>query len=131
MTRQVINVGTVPNDKTGDDERTSFIKTNANDAELYAAAGVTGASALSAATYAIARTLSGTATGDRLQVLGRTAQSDGGQGLFTWVAGGSTSINDGTQLSATGGIWQRAAASPVNFAWFGAVADGTTDNMPA
>src|SRR6266478_5337865 len=108
MTRQVINVGTAPDDKTGDNERTAFIKIDANDAELYAAAGVTGASALSAATYAIARTLTGTATGDRLQVLGRTSQSDGGQGLFTWVAGGSTSVNDGTQLSAAGGIWQRS-----------------------
>src|SRR3977135_2751054 len=106
MTRQVVTT-TPHNSGLGDPAFTAFEKLNANDAELYAAAGVTGASALSAATYAIARTLTGTATGDRLQVLGRTTQSDGGHGLFTWVQGGSTSINDGIELTATGGLWRR------------------------
>src|ERR1700704_4717067 len=105
MTRQVVTT-TPHNSGLGDPAFTAFEKLNANDAELYAAAGVTGASALSAATYAIARTLTG--TGDRLQVLGRTTQSDGGQGLFTWVAGGSTTIDDWFELAATGGIWRRA-----------------------
>src|SRR5207302_560954 len=70
------------------------------------AAGVS--TTLTAPTYAIARSLSGVSTGDRLEVLGRTSQSDGGQGLFTWVAGGSTTIDDGFELAAPGGIWRRA-----------------------
>lgn len=36
MTQQVINVGTVANDGTGDPLRTAFIKVNANFAEVYA-----------------------------------------------------------------------------------------------
>src|SRR5947207_10487751 len=63
---------------------------------------------LTAPTYAAARTLVGSATGDALQVLGRTSKNDGGQGLFTWVAGGTTTIDDGIELQATGGIWRRA-----------------------
>lgn len=35
MTQQVINVGTVANDGTGDPLRTAFIKVNANFAEIY------------------------------------------------------------------------------------------------
>lgn len=37
MARQIIDVGVVPNDGTGDYIRDAFIKVNANDAELYAA----------------------------------------------------------------------------------------------
>src|SRR5437762_4168931 len=70
--------------------------------------GTGGATTLTAATYAAARLISGVNTGDRLQVLGRTSQSDGGQGLFTWVAGGTTTIDDGIELQASGGIWRRA-----------------------
>lgn len=76
---------------------------------------------LTAPTYAAARLLSGITTGDRLQVLGRTTQSDGGQGLFTWVAGGSTTIDDGFELAAPGGIWQRADMSVITYEMFGAV----------
>lgn len=83
-----------------------------------------GASDPSAATYAAARLLVGISTGDRLIVLGRTTKSDGGQGLFTWVAGGSTIINDGYQLSATGGIWQRTPDQLVTPFMFGAKGDG-------
>ena len=35
MAREIINVGTSPNDGAGDPIRTAFIKTNANFAELY------------------------------------------------------------------------------------------------
>src|SRR5213079_218436 len=73
---------------------------------------------LTAPTYAAARTLVGSATGDALQVLGRTSENDGGQGLFTWVAGGSTTINDGSQLSAPGGIWQRPDTT-IQAQWYG------------
>ena len=73
--------------------------------------GSAGVAKTGAATYAAARLLTGSVTGDTLYVFGRTSQSDGGQGLFTWVAGGTTSVNDGTQLQATGGIWQRSPDS--------------------
>jgi hypothetical protein len=36
MTQQVINVGSVADDGTGDDLRSAFVKTNANFTELYA-----------------------------------------------------------------------------------------------
>src|SRR5207237_6414693 len=90
MTQQVINIGTNANDGTGDTERAAFGKVNANFAELYGETVTTKV----AATYAAARAISGIATGDRLQVLGRTSQSDGGQGLFTWVAGGTTTVDE-------------------------------------
>ena len=35
MTQQIIDVGTVANDGTGDSLRTAFIKTNDNFTELY------------------------------------------------------------------------------------------------
>ena len=35
MSREIINVGTVPNDGTGDPLRTAYIKCNNNFAELY------------------------------------------------------------------------------------------------
>jgi len=38
MTQQTINVGTVPNDQTGDQARTAFQKVNANFVEVYAGA---------------------------------------------------------------------------------------------
>ena len=38
MTQQTINVGTVPNDQTGDQARTAFQKVNANFTEVYAGA---------------------------------------------------------------------------------------------
>ena len=38
MTQQTINVGTVPNDQTGDQARTAFQKVNANFSEVYAGA---------------------------------------------------------------------------------------------
>jgi len=82
---------------------------------------VPGEEDVTAATYAAARLLSGAATGARLQVRGRTTQSDGGQGLFTWVAGGSTTIDDGFELAAPGGIWRRADTSFVTYEMFGAV----------
>lgn len=112
MTRQVVS--TTPHSSgLGNKAFESFEKINANEAELYAAFGVTGASALSASTYAAARSLFGATTGDRLQVLGRTSQNDGGQGLFTWVAGGTTTVDDGYVLQAVGGTWNRADPSPL------------------
>ena len=36
MAKQTINIGTVANDKTGDQLRTAFTKTNDNFTELYA-----------------------------------------------------------------------------------------------
>ncbi len=86
---------------------------------------VPGEEDVTAATYAAARLLSGAATGARLQVRGRTSQSDGGQGLFTWVAGGSTTINDGSQLTAPGGIWQRPDVT-LNAQWYGIDPTGVT-----
>ncbi len=35
MSKQTINVGTTPNDKTGDKLRDGFVKTNENFTELY------------------------------------------------------------------------------------------------
>src|SRR3989440_3229358 len=88
-----------------------------------------------AATYADARLIPGT-TGAVLHVLGRTMNNDGGQGAFTWVAGGSTTIDDGFELAATGGIWRRADTSFVTYEMFGAVpmtsfSDTTHDSTAA
>ena len=47
MSKQLINVGTYPNDGTGDDLRDSFIKVNNNFNELYSISGSTGSSGTS------------------------------------------------------------------------------------
>src|SRR5712671_6226574 len=107
-------------------DRDRAARIDANFTELYAETGIA-----NAPTYAAARLVSGVSTGDRLQVLGRTALSDGGQGLFTWVAGGSTTINDGSQLTAPGGIWQRTPDQLYTPQIFGAVGDGVTDDTAA
>src|SRR5882724_3859069 len=79
---------------------------------------------LVAPTYAAARLVVGVNSGDRLQVLGRTSLSDGGQGLFTWVRGGTTTVDEGYVLQATGGTWQRVDPSPttgetlLNAVWY-------------
>ena len=39
MAQQIINVGTAPNDGTGDTLKTSFTKANANFTELYSLSG--------------------------------------------------------------------------------------------
>src|SRR2546421_4904546 len=83
-----------------------------------------------AATYADARLIPGT-TGAVLHVLGRTMNNDGGQGAFTWVAGGSTTINDGSELSAPGGVWKRPPDQLYTPQIFGAVGDGVTDDTAA
>lgn len=73
------------------------------------------------ATYAAARLLVGGSAGEQIYIHGRTAENDGGQGLFEWVPSGTTSVNDGIALSATGGIWQRISKI-ITYEMFGAVA---------
>src|SRR6266404_5644031 len=63
------------NTGTGDRAWLSFGKANANFIDLYNGTGA-GVSKI-VATYAAARAFPGTTTGDVIQVLGRTAKSDG------------------------------------------------------
>ena len=71
----------------------------------YSAGG--GVANKSAATYSAARLTSRVSTGDTLYVFGRTSQSDGGQGLFTWVVGTNIYGDNDLRLTSTGGYWQR------------------------
>lgn len=71
-----------------------------------------------AGTYAAARLLAGVNAGDRLQVLGRTAQSDDGQGLFTWAPGASVGVDDGYELQAPAGVWRRTK-KVIRAEWYG------------
>lgn len=71
-----------------------------------------------AGTYAAARLLQGVNSGDRLQVLGRTAQSDDGQGLFTWAPGASVGVDDGYELQAPTGVWRRTK-KVIRAEWYG------------
>ncbi|MEY9674556.1 hypothetical protein [Bradyrhizobium elkanii] len=62
MAQQVVNVGAVANDGTGDALRTAFQKLNANDTELYS---ITGSHTATLATYGTAATKNvGTAAGN-------------------------------------------------------------------
>ncbi len=49
--QQPVNVGTVPNDGTGDPVRAAFQKLNANDTELYASAAITQGATFNVKTY--------------------------------------------------------------------------------
>lgn len=66
MTNQVVNVGTIPNDGTGDPARTAFSKINGNFGELYVGLSQ-GADIASASNTALA-----TSTGEIVQVTGST-----------------------------------------------------------
>ena len=57
------------------------------------------------------------------QVRGYTAAGDGGGGLFRFVAGSSSTANDGTIIAPTVGTgrWFRIFDGDINVLWFGAV----------
>lgn len=69
-------------------------------------------------------------------MLGFTTPADGGGGLFYWSAASTATVNIGTIVKPTdtvgAGRWIRVyQGGPVDIRWFGAVGDGTTDNLTA
>ncbi len=65
---------------------------------------------------------------------GRTSQGDGGEGIFQWFSGSSTTANDATVIQCTSGAsgrYKRLIGDHINVKWFGAVGDGTTANDTA
>ncbi len=75
-----------------------------------------------------------TSTGNRVAVLGRTTPYDGGGGDFWFDSASSASTNLGTIFapSSGSGRWKRLfPGATVHARWFGAKADGVTDDTVA
>src|SRR6185436_16141972 len=62
---------------------------------------------------------------------GYYTSNDGGGGDFIWVAGDSSTANDGTVVTPTGspaGRYKRLYSGAIDLRWFGAKGDGSTDD---
>lgn len=71
---------------------------------------------------------------DTVEVLGYTTEGDGGGGTFYWDAASTATANSGTIFAADAGgtgRWIRVYSGHVNVRWFGAVADGATNDASA
>lgn len=64
---------------------------------------------------------------------GHTNAGDGGFGVFMYIPTSTEDDNDGTILEPTNSIgrWTRLYVGPLSVQWFGAVADGATDDSTA
>lgn len=70
--------------------------------------------------------------GTYFYVLGAVSNDDGGEGMFQWFAGSSTTAVTGMVISATGGRFKRVVSNGiVNVRQFGAKGDGSTDDTAA
>lgn len=100
MTKQTINVGRTPNDKSGDSLRVAFQKVNANFTELYNLTGVTSLTEL-AQDYAAAMFVNGTHEGisveydDTNNKFNLTVAQDFDGGAASTVFDDNTTINGG------------------------------------
>lgn len=66
------------------------------------------------------------------QVLGYSAQGDGGGGEFYWDSSDTTSAeNGGTIFIASTGRWKRLYSGELNVRWFGAKGDNAADDFDA
>lgn len=70
--------------------------------------------------------------GTTFYALGGTTDGDGGEGLFAWASGSSTTAVTGMVISATGGRFKRVVTNGVvNVRWFGAKGDAVADDTEA
>ncbi len=98
------------------------------------AAGVSTGATLSVVTYDDLRALTG-ANGTVVAVEGRTANGDGGAGLFVWDALETAADDGGTLLTPVGspasGRWLRIFSGDMDLRWWGAKMDNATDDDDA
>jgi hypothetical protein len=69
---------------------------------------------------------------DSITVLGYYAEGDGGGGTFYWDATSTETDNGGTVIKATSvttGRWMRVFSGAVNVKWFGALLDGSVEDV--
>ena len=88
--QNAVNIGVRPNDRTGDNERSAYIKLNANDAELYAAiAAIKSQIASLALTLPASPTFLGTVTTPSIAITG-----PGSTGDVSGMSTGGTLLSD-------------------------------------
>lgn len=80
-------------------------------------------------TYAAARLLDGSYAAKYLTVRGRATINDGGQGVFIYDFGDTTTADNGTTVlvDAIGRRWKRHVMGAISVAWFGAKGDGSDE----
>lgn len=81
-----------------------------------------------------AASISGLADGQVRLVGGYSVAADGGGGSFVWSASSTAADNGGTIVAPTGassGRWIRPKSEFLDVRWFGAKADGATDDTDA
>ncbi len=64
-------------------------------------------------------------------VAGAAAAGDGGAGMFRYVAGSTTTVDNGMVLTAVNGRLFRLATGEIEAQWYGAKGDGVTDDTAA
>lgn len=64
-------------------------------------------------------------------VAGATAAGDGGAGMFRYVSGSVTTVDNGMVLTAVGGRLFRLASGVIEAKWYGAKGDGVTNDTAA
>lgn len=90
--------------------------------------------ALPFANIAALRAYAGATAPPVVYVEGYYAQSDDGEGAFTYVSTDTTSVDNGGTIivDASSRRWYReTSGAPVNLKWFGAKGDGATDDSAA
>lgn len=80
--------------------------------------------------FSYLETRPGLADNEEISLAGTTVRGKG-QGRFAWRSGDTTTPVYGMIAAATGGRWHRLAEGNVKPEWFGALADGTTDDYAA
>lgn len=82
-------------------------------------------------TIATLKALTGQADNESVTVLGHTTEGDGGGGIFWFDSSSSITDDNGIyiQPDAGTGRWLRLFSGDLDFRWYGATGDGTTDDI--
>jgi len=88
-------------------------------------------SSVSVATITALKAVTGQVDNESITVLGHTTEGDGGGGIFWFDSSSSVTDDNGIyiQPDAGSGRWLRSFTGDLEFRWYGATGDGTTDDI--
>jgi hypothetical protein len=117
VTQQIINIGTVANDGTGDPARTAFTKTNSNFSDIYSTIGVSGGGVVNITCGSIDATTIGVntpAAGGFTTLVSTAVVQSGPSSAVT--AGGSTAVGFTATTTANLGLFFGSGAPTLSAA---------------